>query len=388
VNGDLKNKDILVHNGKIKQIESIIPEKDVKLFVDLKNKIVLPGIIDPHVHFREPGLTHKEDWATGSRAAVKGGVTTVLDMPNTKPATISVELLQEKRKLAAEKSIVNFGFHFGSTAGNVEEIKKAKNIPSVKVFMDATTGNMLIQDKTVLNMIFSATKTISAHAEDKSVVKAINITKDIGNRLYLCHISTKQELYYIKQAGNVFCEVTPHHLFLTEEDYNKKGSLAMMKPMLKTKEDQIALWKGIEEGIVNTIGSDHAPHTIEEKESDNPAYGVPGVETLLPLMLNAVNEGKISLARVQKLTSENPAKIFGIKNKGKIQVGYDADLTIIDMEKEQKVQNKDMLTKCKWTPFDGMKLKGWPVMTIVNGNIIYDNGKINEILAKEIKIEQ
>ncbi len=383
VGEELVEKNILITDSIIKEISNEVVTVDK--VIDASGNIILPGIIDAHVHFREPGLTHKEDFFTGSKAAVAGGVTTILDMPNTKPATTTAELLEQKRKLA-KKSIVNYGFHFGSTARNLDEIKKVKNIASVKVFMDATTGDMLIQDADVLEKIFSSYKLISVHAEGDNVAKAVELISKTKNKLYLCHVSAANELKMVKSKfrNKVFTEVTPHHLFLTKE--NESSNFFKMKPSLKSKEDQNMLWDAVNKGKVNTIGSDHAPHTKEEKKEE--VFGVPGVETMLPLLLNAVNKGRIKLGKVIELCCHNPAKIFKIKNKGFLEEGFDADLTIVDMNLEKEVKNENLFTKCGWSQFNGWKLKGWPVMTIVNGKIIFENGKINDIKAKEVIYEK
>ena len=383
-NGALIQKNIFVKNGKIAKVTSQEIKSDE--IIDAKNKIIIPGLIDGHVHFREPGFTHKEDFFTGSCAAAAGGITTILDMPNTKPPTTDLKRLEEKRKLA-KKSIVNYGFHFGSTTDNISEIKKAKNIASVKVYMDYTTGDLKIDDNNVLQEIFSNRRICAVHAENEQILNAINLIKNTDNNIHFCHISSKEELYYAKKdriRGNVSVEVTPHHLFLTAKDLNKLGSFGEMKPGLKTKEDQKALWEGIYNGKVDTIATDHAPHTKEEKMNVNYPYGVPGCETMLPLLLNAMNEKRITLKKIVELCCGNPAKIFKIKNKGFIKGGFDADLTIIDLSLEKEVRNEELFTKCKWSPFAGWALKGWPVTTIVNGNIILNNGKINNVKAKEV----
>jgi dihydroorotase len=378
--GKLVEKNLLLENHKVRDI--IDHTVTVDEIIDVKGNVILPGIIDCHVHMREPGLTHKEDFFTGSKAAACGGITTFLDMPNSNPPTTTIQALDEKRKLAA-KSIVNYGFHFGSTPDNLSEITEAKNIASVKVYMDATTGNLLVDKDESLTSIFRNAKRISVHAEGASVEKAINIFKSLDNkkkRLYLCHISTEEELKIIKKhkKANIFTEVTPHHLFLTNED--DKDGFTKMKPSLKTRQEQDALWSAVNKGLVDTIATDHAPHTVEEKKGENPPYGVPGIETILPLLLNAVNEEKLTLQRVVELTSQNPARIFNLKDKGHIKEGYDADFVIVDMNKEKEVKNEELKTKCKWSPFNGRKLKGWPVMTMISGRLIYDNGILNDTI--------
>ena len=379
-------KNILISDGKIAKISDEIVFAD--RMIDVNKKFVIPGVIDPHVHFREPGLTHKEDFFTGGCAAAAGGITTIIDMPNTKPPTVSAFDLEVKRKLAS-KSIVNYGFHFGgSVDDNVSEIKKVKNAASIKVFMNVSTGKMLIEDDELLERVFSASSIVAVHAERGMVEKAIKISKRCGNRLYLCHISLGSEVDVLRRYkdSNIFAEVTPHHLFMTNKDVKRLKGFAEMKPELKSQEDQDELWKAIKEGLIDTIGTDHAPHTIEEKKAKQYPAGVPGCETSLALMLNAVNEGRTDLTTVVRLMCSNPAKIFGIAGKGKIAVGYDADLTVIDMELEKRVENGRLYTKCGWNPFNGKILKGWPVTTIVGGNIVFHNNKLNNIPAKEIKV--
>ena len=383
-NGSLIQKNIFIKEDKITKITS--QELKADKVINAKNKIIIPGLIDGHVHFREPGLTHKEDFLIGSMAAAAGGITTILDMPNTKPPTTNLQRLEEKRKLA-KKSIVNYGFHFGSTNDNIAEIEKAKDVASVKVYMDYTTGDLKLDNYDVLKKTFSSNKTITVHGENENIMKAIELIKNSNNHVYFCHVSSKEELHYAKNKkiqNTISVEVCPHHLFLTAKDLNELGSFGEMKPGLKTKDDQKALWEGIHNGKVNTIATDHAPHTKEEKMQMNYPYGVPGCETMLPLLLNALNEKKITLKKIIQLCCENPAKIFKIKNKGFIKEGFDADLAIIDLNMEKEVENNELFAKCKWSPFDGWKLRGWPVAALVNGDVAFANGKINNIKAREV----
>ena len=384
-NGALVRKNIFIKNNKITKITN--QELKADEIIDAKDKIIIPGLIDGHVHFREPGMTHKEDFLTGSMAAAAGGITTILDMPNTDPPTTNLQRLDEKRILA-KKSIVNYGFHFGSTNDNIAEIGKVKGVASVKVYMDRTTGDLILNDEKVLKKIFSSNKTIAVHGENENILKALEFIQHGSNHVHFCHVSSKEELHYAKRKkikNGVSVEVCPHHLFLTAGDLNNLQSFGEMKPGLKAKQDQKALWEGIHNNKVDTIATDHAPHTKEEKNEMNYPFGVPGCETMLPLLLNALNDKKITLEKIIRLCCENPAKIFKIKNKGFVKEGFDADLAIIDLNLEKEVKNDELFTKCKWSPFDGWKLKGWPITTIVNGNIVYDDGKINNIVAKEVE---
>lgn len=377
VNGRLVDVDILVESGRIRRIGKRLPVEGQS--IDARNRIVIPGVIDPHVHFREPGLTHKEDFFSGSRAAAAGGVTTVLDMPNTLPPTTTARRLEEKRELA-RKSVVNYGFHFGAARDNLDEIKSAKNIASVKVYLNASTGKMCIKDEASLKGIFSSAQLITAHAEDEMIPKAIQLTAQYGNRLYLCHIPQKKDLDLIQKnrTRDIFVEVCPHHLFMTTDAKSHLGGFAEVRPPLASKADRAALWQAIRSGAVNAIGSDHAPHTREEKSAGLPPAGLPGVETLLPLLLDAVNRGLLTLDRLVALTSRNPAAIFGIRAKGHIRVGYDADLTLLDMGKTKAVRDDRLFTRCGWSPYNGLALKGWPAMTMVNGTVVFDGEQVLE----------
>jgi dihydroorotase len=385
IDGKLLDKNILCVDGKISKITSLEPKADEVL--NTKGKVALPGFIDPHVHFREPGLTHKEDFLSGSRAAAKGGITTIQDMPNTIPPTFTVDALVEKRKLAA-KSVVNWGLHFGAAQNNINEIKKAKNIPSVKVYMDHTTGNLKIDDYSILKDIFDAMPITCLHAENENITKALSYLKSAKGSAYICHTSSEAELKLARmdKALNtrVFVEVSPQHLFMSVDDVKKIGHFAEMKPRLKTMQDQKALWAGIKEGTVNTIGTDHAPHLPSEKKKDDFPFGIPGVETMVPLLLDAYHNKRIELQKIVQLCSENTSRIFRMKTKGAIKAGFDADITLVDLEMKKKVSNDELLSKCGWSPFDGKLLKGWPVATIVNGNIVYDGETVHDIKAREV----
>ncbi|MBB1534498.1 amidohydrolase family protein [Leptotrichia sp.] len=404
--------ELLILNDKIDKISEGFSEEEIKNIeknekleiIDLKGKTVMPGVIDVHTHMREPGITAKEDFATGSRACAKAGVTTFYDMPNTIPTTTTLEALKDKKKLASEKSIVNYGFHFGgSRNNNIDEIKKvleAKEANTVKIFMNVTTGEMLIEDEDILKNVFKNSKLVLVHAENEMIDKAVEYNKNYGNGLYVCHIPSKEELKKVLEAKKnselntekhpVYAEVTPHHLFLNEEirestDRNKM--LLRMKPELRTKKDNEFLWEALNNGEVDTIGTDHAPHLISEK-LEKITFGMPGVETSLALMLNAYNEGKVKLEMIQKLMSENPARIMKISKRGKLEEGYYADVIAVDLDKEWIVGVDDTIeSKCGWTPYENWKLKGKNVLTIVNGKVVYQNNKFNDNLENGKEVE-
>ena len=400
---------------------------------DARGMLLLPGLIDSHVHFREPGGEHKEGWASGSRAAAHGGITCVLDMPNTSPPTTSVAALEQKRKIAASKNIVDFGLHFGATSTNIGEIMRAKNIPSVKVFLGSSTGSLLLEEN--IRAVFSAAKKRKkpafVHAEDESAIRkfgevfkrraaanprtyssasihsmvrsnaaaaeaasrALRIADKAGNRIHLAHCTTAEEAGLIsraKKAGvRVTMEVTPHHLFLTADDMKKLGNYGKVNPPLRSRKDVGALWEALRAGIVDTVGTDHAPHMRGEKEADYWAApsGMPGMETMLPLLLDAASKRMLSLEDIRRLCCENPAKIFGIKGKGRIAAGCDADLTLVDLRLSKKVRAAELLTKCKWSAFEGMLLKGWPVRVWSRGSVVYDGETIIPHEGKEASFD-
>jgi len=404
-----KKIEILINEEIIEKISENIGEKEflnkenVKI-IDVEKKLIMPGVIDVHTHMREPGITYKEDFETGSKACAKGGITTFYDMPNTIPATTALENLLNKKELAGKKSVVNFGIHFGgSKNNNIDEIRKVlekKEANTVKIFMNVTTGEMLIEDDEILKGIFKNSELVLVHAENEMIDKAIDLNQKYGKGLYVCHIPSAEELKKVIEAKKnnklnnekhpIFAEVTPHHLFLNEEirESNERNKMLLrMKPELRKKSDNEFLWKAINEGYIETIGTDHAPHLIEEK-MEKVTFGMPGVESSLALMLTAYNEGKIELSVIQKLMCENPAEIMKIVRRGKLEEGYYADVIIVDTEKEWIAGVDDTLeSKCGWTPYENWKLKGKNIMTIVNGEIVYEKGKINENAKKGKAIE-
>ena len=402
-----KKIEILINGEIIQKISENIDEsrfennENTKI-IDIEEKLVMPGVIDVHTHMREPGITYKEDFTTGSRACAKAGITTFYDMPNTIPTTTTLENLLEKKKLASEKAIVNFGFHFGGSKNdNVEEIKKVLSsgeANTVKIFMNVTTGEMLIEDDEILKKVFKNSKLVLVHAENEMIDKAIELNKNCGKGLYVCHIPSENELKKVINVKKnnelntkehpIYAEVTPHHLFLNteiRESTERNKMLLRMKPELREKSDNEFLWEAINRGEIDTIGTDHAPHLISEK-LEKITFGMPGVETSLALMINAFNEGKISLEMIQKLMCENPAKILKIEKRGKLEEGFFADIIVVDTQKEWIVAVDDTIeSKCGWTPYENWELKGKNTLTIVNGEIVYENGKINDIhKGKEI----
>lgn len=346
------------------------------------SKIIrLPGLVDVHVHLREPGATQKEDFETGTKAAIAGGYTMVLDMPNNPIPTISPEALQEKMNLAQGRIYCDVGFHFGASSKSIQYFPKIANkVFGLKVYMNQTTGNLLgnllMEDKKVLEEVFSAwlkEKPVLVHAEGKTLQKAINLAKKFNKKLHVCHVSLKKEIDLIKTAKrdglNISCEVTCHHLFLTEKDIKRLGGFGIMRPPLATLEDQQALWDGIGDGTIDMIASDHAPHTKEEKSGGKPPFGVPGLETTLPLLLTAVNEGRLTIEKLIEITSTNPCKVFNMPEQEETFVE-------VDMDESYEITNESLQTKCGWTPFVGMKVTGKIKKVILRGQVVYDGQNI------------
>ena len=395
INND-KIVSIIIENEIIKKIDadnnfSIYKDNNI---IDANYNYVLCGIIDPHTHMRDPGLTHKEDFNSGSKAAARGGVTVFFDMPNTIPNTISKENLIAKKSMMIGKSYVDYGFHFGgSKSDNSDDIKDVINVSaSTKIFFNASTGNMLVENDKVLEKLFESSKIVTVHAEDKMVDKAINIAKATKTPLYLCHLSLASEIDSLKRAKDsgmiIYGEATPHHLFLNTEDVNKNEKnkmLLRMKPELREKSDNKALWDAVLDGTIDTIGTDHAPHLISEK-LEKLTFGVPSVEHSLELMLKKVNDGTIDLKLLTKIMSENASKIFAVKNKGLLKENYDADLVIIDLNDRSEIEQKDIITKAGWSHYIGFERGGKVLTTIVRGNIAYNKGIFSDkCIGKEIE---
>ncbi|GER91176.1 dihydroorotase [Dictyobacter vulcani] len=367
--------------------------------------MVLPGFIDSHVHFRDPGGAHKEDFLSGTRAALAGGVTTVLDMPNTQPPTDTREHLLEKMSLVAGKAVVDYGLYFGATDNNIEEAATlAKDVAAMKLYMGSSTGSLLVTEFSPIYrhfQTFPLHKPLVVHAEDEQSLKyfgalgsqdhnqsrppvsaqialsrALAIAEKTGRVLHVAHTTTQREIELILEARqkgvHVTFEVTPLHLFLNEEDQHRLGNFGKVNPPLRSASDQAALWRYFD--AIDTIGTDHAPHTRAEKEQpyDKAPSGIPGVQTLLPLLFNAASAGRVKLEDVIQRCVVNPARIFGLKTKGALEVGKDADIVLIDPKQVYEITNQQMLSKCGWTPFAGTKVTGKIQQVYVRGSLAYE----------------
>ena len=343
----------------------------------------MPGWIDPHVHFRDPGLTHKEDFETGSKAAISGGVTTVFDMPNTIPPTCTIKNLSNKRKLVSKRSYCNYGFFFGGSANNVSDIKQVRNIAGIKLYLNTTTGNLKMDNEKKWKDIFNMGKLVALHAENDTFFRAVDIWRDLGFPcpIHLCHVSLASEIEKIQEIrakfprAQITVEVCPHHLFLDASDRIKYGAKCQMKPELASKKDRRALWQAVLDGTIDCFATDHAPHTISEKESGKVFFGVPGIETLFPLIFSKFLQKKWDLKKLAGMTSQNATKIFNIADKkSAIRKNFDADMIVIDPEKKYEIEPKSFFSKSKWSPFAGQKIQGKIEQTYLNGQKVFENG--------------
>ena len=397
--------DIGIKDGKIKQIGSLYKAKTDKEF-SAKGLYVLPGLIDTQVHFREPGLEYKEDLYHGSLGALKGGITAFFEMPNTSPPTAQPKNLEEKINRANKTSWCDFAFYLGAVQENkssLNEIENRQACPGVKIFLGSSTGNLLLEDDDSLNTVFSNRRRItSIHSEDEtrlqsrkhlantkplhprnhllwrdaetcliSTKRVIALARKYKTPVHILHVSTKEEMNFLANHKDIATiEVTPQHLTLSAPDcYEKHGSLVQMNPPIRDKTHQEALWKALRSGLVDMIGSDHAPHTLEEKQKTYPESpsGMPGTQTLLPLMLNHLNQGRLDLKLLVRLLAHNPVQRFKIKNQGQIKEGYKANLTLVDLKSKKQIESKWLASKCGWSPFEGYKIQGWPVFVFLNG---------------------
>lgn len=426
--GSILRGDILIHNGVIEEIAESISAKsgDVHIF-DAEGQYLLPGVIDDQVHFREPGLTHKANIATESRAAVAGGITSFIEMPNTNPQTTTVEKLEEKFEIASKTSAVNYSFMFGGTNDNLDEILKVdkKSVAGLKLFLGSSTGNMLVDNEAVLEKIFKSTDmVISTHCEDEETIRenlaiykerygddipmnlhpiirseeacyisssrAIALAKKTGARLHVFHLSTGKETELFDNSiplaeKKITAEVCIHHLWFSDVDYDEKGSRIKWNPAVKTAQDRDMLFQALLDDKIDVIATDHAPHTIEEKDNvyTKAPSGGPLVQHALPAMLEFYHQGKISLEKIVEKMCHNPAILFQVEKRGYIRKGYKADLVLVDLNAPWTVKKDNILYKCGWSPFEGTTFKSRITHTFVNGRLAYKNFKVYDELFGE-----
>jgi dihydroorotase len=414
--------DVLIENEIIKEISTEIKAPKNVEIIDAEGKFLIPGFIDDQVHFREPGLTHKANISTESRAAVAGGITTFIEMPNTVPQATTQDLLEDKFKIAANDSYANYSFMFGGTNDNLDELLKTdpNKVAGIKLFLGSSTGNMLVDNEAVLEKIFSSTKMIiSVHCEDEATIrkntqefidkygddipvkyhpiirsekacylsssKAIELAKKTGARLHIFHISTAKETELFRndiplEEKQITAEVCIHHLWFSDKDYAEKGTHIKWNPAVKTEKDRLGLWEALLDDRIDVLATDHAPHTLEEKNNlyTKAPSGGPLVQHAVTAILEKVKEGVISIEKAVEKMSHNPAKLFQIEKRGFIKEGYFADLVLIDTNKPQIVSKDNILYKCGWSPFEGTIFSSSITHTFVNGNLIYNNGIFND----------
>jgi dihydroorotase len=405
----LHRADIGVRDGRIVALGDL-GQADAGEIVDCTGLHILPGVIDTQVHFREPGLIHKEDLESGSLSAVMGGVTGVFEMPNTNPLTTTRETFEEKIRLGTRRMHCDFAFYIGGTHDNVADLPALERLPGcagVKVFMGSSTGSLLVADDDGVEAILRAISRRAAfHSEDeyrleerksfriqgdpsshpvwrdvetamRSTRRLVGLARKTGKRIHVLHISTADEMVYLAAHKDVASvEVTPHHLTLDETAYTRFGTYVQMNPPVRDALHREGIWAGVANGVADILGSDHAPHTRDEKNHAYPGShsGMTGVQTLVPTMLDHVNKGRLSLERFVDMTSHGPNRLFGIANKGRIAVGYDADLTIVDMKRTETITNDWVKSRVGWTPYHGVSVTGWPVGTIVRGHkVMWEN---------------
>lgn len=405
--------NVAIKDGRISEISTEANLQSLKS-VDLKGLTLLPGLIDSQVHFREPGFTHKEDLESGTRAAILGGITSVFEMPNTNPITSTVETFQDKLNRAKNRAHCHYAFFIGGSHDNFQNLNELELLPhcsGVKIFLGSSFGPLLVNDDLLLERILkNGKRRVIVHSEDEnrlverkhiatasghprshcvwrdeesaliSTRKVVGFAEKFQRPLHVLHVSSSEEMAFLKDHKQIASvEILPQFLTLSApECYERLGTLAQQNPPIRSERHLEFLWKAVQTGIVDVIGSDHAPHTLEEKNKPYPQSpsGMPGVQTLVPIMLNHVNNGKLSLEKFVLMTSENPRRLLNVKNKGRIQIGYDADFTVVDLKKEMVIENKKMASKVGWTPFDGMKVTGWPVAAILKGQTVMQDGEI------------
>lgn len=413
--------DILIRNGRIEKIASTLSNEINAEEINVSGKIILPGCIDDQVHFREPGLTHKGNIQTESRAAVAGGITSYMEQPNTKPAATSIEELEKKYQRASEVSIANYSFNMGATNDNLEELKKVSktDVAGIKIFMGSSTGNMLVDERATLEGIFQLDHQLITHCEDEGTIRAnleaakqkygedipfgmhptirseeacymsssaaADLAKKYGSRLHIFHISTAKELELFDNSipleqKKITAEACIHHMWFSEEQYEEKGAYIKWNPAVKKASDRDAIFQGVLDNKIDVIATDHAPHTMEEKENSylKAPSGGPLVQHALLAMLEMVEQGKITIERVVEKMAHAPAILFRVENRGYIREGYFADLVVVDPTKSVTVTKENILYKCGWSPFEGVSFSNEIEMTLVNGNVVYNKGEIIE----------
>jgi len=418
VNGTVVNHDgvwqgdVGIRDGKIAALGAIGAQAGAEA-IDARGLHLVPGVIDSHLHFREPGAEHKEDLETGSRAAAMGGVTTVFEMPNTSPPTVTADALADKLRRAEGRMHCDHAFYIGASLENIGELGALERLPgvaAVKVFIGSSTGNLLIaEEPDIKRVLATISRRAAFHSEDEARLTArrgerragdpsshpvwrdaqaardatdmlLRLAREAGKRVHVLHVTTGDEMPLLAANKDVATvEVTPHHLSLqAPEAYERLGTHAQINPPVRDGAHRAALWAALRDGTVDTIGSDHAPHTLEDKARaypDSPS-GMPGVQTLVPVMLDHVNAGRLSLERFVDLTSHGPQRVFGIAGKGRIAAGYDADLTLIDLNREEEITVDWLASRCGWSPYTGRRVTGWPVGTIVRGTVVMREGDI------------
>lgn len=420
--GQIFNTDILIKDGVIAKIGSSIEVSNDVQVIDAKGSYVIPGMIDDQVHFREPGLTHKGDIESESRAAIAGGITSFIEQPNTVPNAVTQEILEDKYQIASTKSFANYSFMMGGTNDNLEEVLKTnpRNVAGIKLFLGSSTGNMLVDNQDVLEKIFSSTSMlIAVHAEDEGTIqrnlaeykaqygddipvkyhpiirseeacyisssKAIELAKKTGARLHVFHVSTAKETELFRndiplKDKKITAEVCVHHLWFTDKDYDKKGNFIKWNPAVKTEQDKEGLWKALNDGRIDVIATDHAPHTLEEKSKayTSAPSGGPLVQHALVSLFEAHKQGRLSIETIVEKTAHNPAILFQVEKRGFIKEGYHADIAIVDTEQSWEVNKENILYKCGWSPFEGEQFSSKITHTFVNGFLAYENGQVKE----------
>jgi len=418
-------RDVGVRDGTIAEIGDLATA-DAAETIDATGLHILPGVIDSQVHFREPGNEHKEDLETGSRAAVMGGVTAVFEMPNTNPTTTSADALADKITRAHHRMFCDFAFYMGGTRDNAHELPELERLPGcagVKVFAGSSTGSLLVEDDDGLAQIFAnISRRAAFHSEDEfrlrerlgeqregdpsshpewrdveaavmCTERLLRLARDAGKRVHILHISTADEMQLLSRHKDVATvEATPQHLTLAgPQAYERLGNLAQMNPPLRDEAHRAGIWWGLERGVVDVLGSDHAPHTLEEKSQPYPKSpsGMPGVQTLVPIMLDHVHNGRLTLERFVDLTSHGPGRIFQLAGKGRIAVGYDADFTVVDLARRETITNAQAQSRAGWTPFDGLEVTGWPIGTIIRGNrVVWDGEFLGAAQGEAVRFQE